>query len=261
MPAIRYSCHYQKSREGEQFVPDHALSYIQAGETMISDTEGTRVFTSGDLYFLRRNHLAKFQKTPPENGDYKSIAILFPQELLRNFSLKYGYSSRQKTAWPAFMPLTSQPVLVNYMESLTEYETLLGKPGSEALLLLKQEEALLLLLRLHPEFADILFDFTEPGKIDLEAFMNKNFHFNVSLERFAYLTGRSISTFKRDFEKIFSITPSRWLQKRRLEEAYYLLKEKHKSVSEIYLDLGFEDLSHFSFAFKKQYGVAPSLVA
>jgi AraC-like DNA-binding protein len=37
-----------------------------------------------------------------------------------------------------------------------------------------------------------------------------------------------------------------------------LIKEKGKKPSEIYFDLGFEDLSHFSFAFKKAYKIAPS---
>jgi len=130
----------------------------------------------------------------------------------------------------------------------------------EALLALKLREAVMLLLKVNPELKDILFDFSEPGKIDLEAFMNKNFHFNVDLNRFAYLTGRSLATFKRDFEKLFHSTPSRWLQQRRLQEAHYLIREKGKTASDIYLDLGFEDLSHFSFAFKKQYGMAPSRV-
>ena len=45
-----------------------------------------------------------------------------------------------------------------------------------------------------------------------------------------------------------------------LQAAYYLIKEKGKAPSEAYLEVGFEDLSHFSFAFKKKYGVAPSRV-
>jgi AraC-like DNA-binding protein len=83
----------------------------------------------------------------------------------------------------------------------------------------------------------------------------------VALSRFAYLTGRSLATFKRDFEKLFRTSPSRWLQQRRLQEAHYLLKEKGLSPSDVYTEVGFEDLSHFSFAFKKAYGVAPSRVA
>jgi AraC-like DNA-binding protein len=90
--------------------------------------------------------------------------------------------------------------------------------------------------------------------------MLKNYHFNVELQRFAYLTGRSLSTFKRDFEKIFHVTPSRWLVQKRLEEAYHLIRDEGKAPSDVYLEVGFEDLSHFSFAFKKKYGLAPSLV-
>jgi AraC-like DNA-binding protein len=90
--------------------------------------------------------------------------------------------------------------------------------------------------------------------------MKKNFHFNVQLDRFAYLTGRSLATFKRDFQRIFDISPSRWLIQKRLQEAYYQIKEKGKTPSEVYLEVGFEDLSHFSFAFKKQFGMPPSKV-
>ena len=88
--------------------------------------------------------------------------------------------------------------------------------------------------------------------------MNRNFKFNVSVERFAYLTGRSLSAFKRDFKATFNETPNRWIVKKRLQEAYFLIDKKKKKPSEIYLDLGFEALSHFSFAFKKQFRLTPS---
>jgi len=54
------------------------------------------------------------------------------------------------------------------------------------------------------------------------------------------------------------MSPSRWLLQRRSQDAYNLMKEKGYSPSQVYLEVGFEDLSHFSFAFKKQYGMAPS---
>ncbi|WP_410566174.1 helix-turn-helix domain-containing protein, partial [Bacillus sp. SIMBA_033] len=50
-----------------------------------------------------------------------------------------------------------------------------------------------------------------------------------------------------------------WLLQKRLREAHYLLG-KGKMASDIYTDLGFEDLSHFSFTFKKLYGIPPSKV-
>jgi AraC-like DNA-binding protein len=75
------------------------------------------------------------------------------------------------------------------------------------------------------------------------------------------LTGRSVASFKRDFEKLFQQSPSRWLVKRRLQEAFFLLKERGLLPSDVYLEVGFEDLSLCSFAFKKTYGQAPSRLA
>ncbi|MBS1564016.1 MAG: helix-turn-helix transcriptional regulator, partial [Bacteroidetes bacterium] len=103
-----------------------------------------------------------------------------------------------------------------------------------------------------------LFDFSEPYKIDLEQFMLRNFYFNVPVERFARLTGRSLAGFKRDFKKAFGTSPRQWLQEKRLTEARHLIENKNRKPSAIYLDLGFESLSHFSHSFKKRFGRAPS---
>ncbi|MEO3405021.1 helix-turn-helix domain-containing protein [Mucilaginibacter sp. CAU 1740] len=43
--------------------------------------------------------------------------------------------------------------------------------------------------------------------------------------------------------------------------ARYQLTEKHKKPMEIYLETGFENLSHFSYAFKKQFGYTPTDLA
>ena len=201
----------------------------------------------------------KFLKVPPEGGEFKSLSVRLDQQTLRNFSMEFGYASANHVNGDTVLRLKSDSLYKSYMDSLLPYLELNGL-GNENLLNNKLNEAILLLLKVNPELKDILFDFSEPGKIDLEAFMNKNFHFNVELNRFAYLTGRSLATFKRDFEKIFHLSPSRWLLQRRLQEAHYMIKEKGKAASDVYLELGFEDLSHFSFAFKKAYGVAPSRV-
>jgi AraC-like DNA-binding protein len=256
---IQFSCYFSRSRVGEQFVSEHALGYVVSGSLEVTDGIHSAVFRKGDLYFCRRNQLSKYTKLPAEGGEFRSVSIFLEQDVLRNFSMEYGYKADGPSAGPAFQALPSPSVLGHYMESLRAYEQVFAQEPGE-LLDIKRKEALLLLLQVKPELKNILFDFSEPGKIDLEGFMNRNYHFNVDLKRFAYLTGRSLSTFKRDFEKLFHITPSRWLLQKRLQEAHYLIKEQKKIASDIYLDLGFEDLSHFSFAFKKQYGVTPSMV-
>jgi len=257
---IKHSCYITRNREGEQFVPEHVFSYQIAGSIQINDGAKTYHINEGDFRLSKRNQLIKFIKSPPPNGEYRALSIYLDQETLRNFSMEYGLKSeRHDTGGAPFIALKPNPLYKSFMDSLIPYQQS-GLAISNELQRLKLREAVLILLQANPELKDVLFDFSEPGKIDLEGFMNKNYQFNVELKRFAYLTGRSLATFKRDFEKVFQTTPGKWLQQRRLKQAHYLIKEKKQSPSEVYLELGFEDLSHFSFAFKKAFGVAPSKV-
>jgi AraC-like DNA-binding protein len=256
---IVYSCYHQRSREGEQFVPQHVFSYQIAGSLILNDGSKEYELSEGSFFFIRRNQLLKFIKQPPVNGGFESLSIYLNQEILRNLSLEYGMLAEQKSPDMPVFQFKKNLLFKAYTDSLMAYHqnNMFNNPQ---LIEVKQKEGILLLLQANPDLKNILFNFNEPHKIDLEAFMTKNYYFNVHLEKFAYLTGRSLATFKRDFEKIFNTTPGRWLQQKRLQEAYYLIKEKGKAASDIYLDLGFEDLSHFSFAFKNVYGEAPSKI-
>lgn len=90
----------------------------------------------------------------------------------------------------------------------------------------------------------MLFDFAEPWKIDLREFMDKNYKCDLTLEEFAHYAGRSLSAFKKDFAQTFSLTPSRWIMKRRLEEARRLIEKAGKKPTDVYLSVGFKNLSH-----------------
>jgi AraC-like DNA-binding protein len=256
-PRILYSCYTNHGREGEQFLAEHVFSYQLAGTLRLHDGTQDYALPKGTFRLLKRNRLVRFHKQLSAGGDFKSVSVSFDQDMLRAFSLDYGYQAIRQPPGAVVLALPPHPLLHSYLASLQPYQQL-AQPGNAPLLAHKAREALLLLLQVQPELKDVLFDFSEPGKIDLAAFMHQNFRFNVSLSRFAYLTGRSLATFKRDFAKLFQRSPHHWLMQRRLQEAHYLLKEQGKTPSEVYLEVGFEDLSHFSFAFKKAYGLAPS---
>ena len=259
-PCILYTCYSQKSSEGEQFIPEHLFGYTLAGSSEVYIGGKAYNFEEGGFWFFRKNQLARFIKHPPPGGECKSISIAMDKDTLLSVNEAYNIHMERPYTGENLLYLKPNNLLKNYIDSLTPH--LDGSTKINPMLTrLKVKEAIVILLETNPVLKDVLFDFSEPGKIDLEAYMNEHYNFNVGLDRFAYLTGRSLATFKRDFGIIFNSSPHRWLQQRRLAEAYRLMKEKGKKASEVYLEVGFEDLSHFSFAFKKAFGIAPSLVS
>jgi AraC-like DNA-binding protein len=87
--------------------------------------------------------------------------------------------------------------------------------------------------------------------------METNFCYNLSIEEFARLCHRSLSSFKRDFIKHFNISPGKWLKDKRLDYSTILLKTSELNISQIVFECGFEDLSHFSKSFKEKFNMSP----
>jgi len=79
----------------------------------------------------------------------------------------------------------------------------------------------------------------------------------LTIKELSFLSNMSVSTFKREFEKNFNSSPSKWFQDKRLEQAAYLLKIKSKRPSDIFEEIGYENLSNFIQAFKTKFGVTP----
>ena len=238
-------------------MPEHTLSFQVAGSLVLSDGSKSYASSKDSLRLIRRNRLLKFVKHPPKEGDFKSLSIYFNQDTLKDFSLHYNMFAKKAATPKPVINIDMTSILRAYVNSLLEYHSCNGLEN-KAVTDLKLREGLLLVLEANPGLKNILFDFTEPHKINLEEFMMRNYHFNVNLDRFAYLTGRSLATFKRDFQHHFQKSPRQWLQQKRLEQAHYLLTREGKKANTIYLDVGFENLSHFSYAFKKKFGYAPS---
>lgn len=255
---ILFSCTGQARKDFEPFVEDHALSFILNGEMIINDGFSVTNFTKGELGFISKNQLLKTQKIPQDNKPFMGISILLPKEILFNYSKEHNIIPKGNyTGKPSFV-LPHDSFLKSYFDSLIPY---FENPDAltKKLATIKTIEAIELLLT-KTSMQNILFNFDEDFKIDLEAYMNKNYMHNIPLEQFAKLTGRSISTFKRDFQSIFNETPNKWLIKKRLDLAHFLISKKHQKPTDVYFDVGFVNFSHFSRTFKSEFGVNPSAI-
>ena len=239
----------------EQFIAEHTFVYVIEGIMNFYDGSKLATLKSGDCGIGRKNRLARFNKEKV-NNKLEKVFVFFDETFLRKFQERHKPKLIKFSSNKTIIQINKNDLLPNFIQSFLPYynHAIIKEPFADV----KREELLLILLQKQPDLAGVLFDFGIPQKINLEEFMSKNFKFNVSVERFAFLTGRSLSAFKRDFKTIFNDTPTHWLVKKRLQEAHFLIEKKKQKPSDIFLELGFETLSHFSFAFKKQFNIAPT---
>ena len=252
---IKLSCYEDKFFKSDITFECHMLIWFLSGETKIVQADATYLFKKGDIFIVPRNQLATIINYPRGGQPHKTVVMHLTTKRLKDFyhnlNVKPAVQQSQK-----IHSFNNHPLLASCLSSLIPYFEMQELP--ENIASLKITEAISILRAIDPEIDHVLANFEEPGKIDLAAYMEKNFMFNLPLEKFGYLTGRSLTTFKRDFSKVFKVTPQRWLTKKRLELAHYLFVEKRMKPIEVCYEVGFENLSHFSYAFKKQFGYAPT---
>ena len=88
-------------------------------------------------------------------------------------------------------------------------------------------------------------------------YLDEHFAEEISLAELAKLTRLSASRFARAFKASTGIPPYTWLLQRRVQEAQALLTKTDLAISEIAIQIGFADQSHFTKAFKRFAGTTP----
>ncbi len=156
--------------------------------------------------------------------------------------------------------LNTSETLETFFLSMSSYFASTKEPD-RGLLELKFRE-LILTLADDQHNAELLSYFcslmNEPQSVSLQRIMEDNYCFNLTLEQYAELCNRSLSAFKRDFQKVMNTTPGKWLLEKRLNHAHRLLLNKDKNVNEVAFESGFENASHFTRSFKARYNETPS---
>ncbi|MGN6511572.1 MAG: helix-turn-helix domain-containing protein [Chitinophaga sp.] len=259
LPGVIFFSYYSfKKKEKVAFMADNTLVLQVLGQFTLETASQKISMKGGEMLLIRKNQLGEITKTPLDDQGYQTIVIRLKEDLLRKIALEEQITMEKKYTGPSNILVPGNDFLHAFFQSVLPYVRHPEKKITAEVGMLKVKEAVYLLLDLMPALRQFLFDFSEPHKMDLEKFMLTNFHYNIPVEQFARLAGRSLAGFKRDFQKTFGMAPRQWLLEKRLAEARYLIEKKSKRPSAIYLDLGFESLSHFSHSFKKKFGKAPT---
>lgn len=241
---------------------EYALNYVYSGEMILDNGSGKIHVRKGECVFIPRDHRITMYKKTYGGERYCGVFLMFTRSFLREMYTKLSLNKVRTTAGKldgGVIKLPKTVELSSLFASMTPYFDPDVKPRDN-FMELKLQEGLMALLAIDERFISTMFDFNEPWKIDILGFMEENFTCDLSIEEIAHYTGRSLATFKRDFKKISELTPEKWLIKKRLERAYELMNAGGKKVVDVYAEVGFRNPSHFSTAFKREFGMSPTAV-
>lgn len=254
-----YKCPLEEKFVGIWTHTDY-LVHVITGKKTWHTTDGSYTAEAGQSLYFKKGAAIVEQFF---NKEFCLLLFFIPDDFIRSVVKEYagevdnystGGDSNQST-----IRVNNDVGLNVFFQSMQSYFSGTERP-SEALLRLKLKELILSILvsSVNLTLSNYFKTIASQESLLISEIMESNFRYNLSLENFAELCHRSLSSFKRDFQKQYNETPGKWLLNKRLEYSAVMLKNNNMNISQIIYECGFEDLSHFSRAFKNKFGVSPT---
>jgi AraC-like DNA-binding protein len=105
---------------------------------------------------------------------------------------------------------------------------------------------------------EVISSLFSPKEHSFKEIIDAHVFSNLSVEELAQLASLSVSSFKREFSRIYGDSPAHYLKKKKLQRAEELLLVSELRISDIAFDCGFNEVAHFSKSFKEKHGVSPT---
>ncbi|MBL7723437.1 MAG: helix-turn-helix transcriptional regulator [Chitinophagaceae bacterium] len=255
----KYDCPLEKDFE-DTWSHHNYIVYVMEGRKIWHTSHGSYDLTKDSCVLIRKGAsiVEQFFDTR-----FCLIAFFLPDDFICDVlrSRKKPINKPGKRFDPV-IPIDNNESVQSFFHSMMPYFGAPHEPD-QSLLELKFRELVLTIADNHKN-TELLSYFCsllqEPQAVTLQRVMEDNFSFNLKLEEFARLSNRSLSAFKRDFQKQLNTTPGKWLMEKRLTHAMHLISNQKKTVTEASFEAGFENPSHFSRSFRKHFGIAPASV-
>jgi len=244
--------------ETSSYYPMTLIMFVEEGWKYVSiEGEEEQDFGPGSYFMIRKFSEGALYNRLSNNGITKSYGFALSDDYIRKIINEVQIPHNL----PPIKSRVTRLVVNEQLTKLMQFVQASVNKGAELdsqTLEDKTKEAVKAILETNPSLGAVFREYTLAQRIDLTEFMNMSYLLRMPLSKFANQSGRSLSTFHRDFKMIFGETPHRWIMRKRLIHANGLLKEQMVKPSDVYIQVGFEDLAHFSRAFKKEFGYPPS---
>lgn len=235
----------------------NTFSFLQEGKKEVFFDNSSYSINNAQFLLMKSGHCLMTEKFSKVQENYRSVLFFFSNEAVLKFIRKYelkptgcnSYYSTYSFDYDSFIKIFVTSIL-----NISKLSNSIQKNILDA----KFDEIMLYLIEV--KGVDFLYSLISNSDNESQKFIQlieSNTLNKLTLKELSFLSNMSVSTFKREFEKHFQSSPSKWFQEKRLEHSAFLLKNKSKRPSDIYLEIGYENLSNFIQAFKVKFGVTP----
>ncbi|HEX5218471.1 MAG TPA: AraC family transcriptional regulator [Verrucomicrobiae bacterium] len=235
------------------------LVHVVTGKKTWHTPDGVWKVSPGETVFFKKGAAIAEQHF---DHDVCLLMLFIPDALMRSTVREVIHALSLTASDPApikaALRVENDVALAAFFQSMRTYLAGKEKPP-EPLVRLKLKELAVSILTSGTN-SELAAYFRQIGATDspsVAEIMEANFRYNLSLEEYAKLCHRSLSSFKREFQAHFNESPGKWLVQKRVEYASALLRGSPMNVTEIAFESGFEDVSHFSRVFKERFGTSP----
>lgn len=233
------------------------FSFLQVGKKQVHFA-GTSIAVNPEQSLLLKKGNWLWTELLDTEAIYYCKLLFFSEGKLKAFLDKHSSKSPSHKEDAPYFIISNDVYISGYIQSLS---TMGDAPAvfADNLLAVKFEELMLYLLQKYgSKFEQYLHSLIQKERSSFKRIVESKIESNLKLEEIAFLCNMSLSTFKRHFIKEYNVSPGKWLQDQRLQRARRILEQGELRPSDIYFDLGYQNLSNFSIAFKNKFGYSPN---
>lgn len=226
------------------------------------DDEKVEIPASYSL-FLNCIHSGKQVNNPASSENGEIVIVTFHPDTLKKIYEKELPALLQKpqnaVSNQSGERVNNDFLIQKYIEGLLFY---FKNPSlvNDDILILKLKEIILLLSQTSNagSIQVILSQLFSPATYTFKQIIEANIFSQASLEELARKTNLSVSSFKREFTRLYNDSPASYIRNKRLEKAAGLLLASDNRITDIAFDCGFNDLANFTKSFHDKYHVSPT---
>ena len=236
-----------------------AILLVMNGEQIIKDYDGADLIVKENEMVILPKDLYVVLDFVINNKNFEAFVFFIDDLLIKKFLLISSTNLNKNKS----KNIAQKTKITSQVDKYIYYfrEVYQGSKNTKALLEIKVLE-FLLLLELQDSSKLLISNLINPiKKRNIKEFMKDNYLENLKINDYATLTGRSVSTFNREFKRLYGTTPNKWLIEKRLSKAHGLLRDTNLNVTQVSMEVGYENISHFIESYKKVYGITPKFTS